>query len=602
MKRGHHIVLFTLLAVVASFVFVGDAMAANPSGQFTGLLDLVKQNSDNWFAALLGYAKTVFFMLAFIQLVWTFFPLVFKQADLGEIAGELIRFVVTIGFFYFLLTQSKAVGEAIVNSLWIAGGKASGAGASLTPGGIFDVAVSFAQTIGSVETWNPLTATMIALAGLVVLLCFAFIAAFMGLTIIESYIVINASVIFMGFGGSSWTRDYAIAMLRYAVAVGAKLFVLTLLVGLVITSATQWQAAYNNTDQASMWTMIGLALACAYFCKTLPELVAGLITGVSPGSGATIGMMAGAAAAGAAAAAGVVATVATAGAAAPAAVGATGAVAGSTGAAGAGGLGASLSTSMAGGAASSAGAGATGAAGAAGAGTSAASTGATGANAASAGKGIGGMIGGAEKAGGNVAAKAGGKAAEGAAHSSPAASGGGNGSGVAKAAGKAANAAPSGGDDKGQQQPAAAPTPSGQGQQTDTAAAGAGDAKSDNKGGGGLHTALSAGTRAMGVMAAISVPGMESSAGLSLGAPPPGASAGGQHEASEGDMAPDDGNNTIRAAEPAQATQDASSAASTPGESSIIDTSGDVTGAKRDRDAGNLSSLIVPGMTPRGEA
>lgn len=599
MKRGHHIVLFTLLALVASFVFMGDAMAANPSGEFTGLLDLVKQNSDNWFAALLGYAKTVFFMLAFIQLVWTFFPLVFKQADLGEIVGELIRFVVTIGFFYFLLTQSKEVAESIVNSLWIAGGKATGTGANLTPGGIFDVAVNFAQTIGAVETWNPLTAMMIALAGLVVLLCFAFIAAFMGLTIIESYIVINASVIFMGFGGSSWTRDYAIAMLRYAVAVGAKLFVLTLLVGLVITSAQQWQAAYNNTDQASMWTMIGLALACAYFCKTLPELVAGLITGVSPGGGATIGMMAGAAAAGAAAAAGVVATVATAGAAAPAAVGATGAAASSTGVAGAGGLGASLSTSMAGGsaAASSAGAGATGAAGA---GTGAASTGATGANAAGPGKGVGGLIGGAEKAGGNVAAKTGGKAAEGAA---PSSTGSGNASGVAKAAGKVANAAPGGGDDKAQQQPAAAPTPAGQGQRADTATAGASEAKSDNKGGSGLHTALSAGTRAMGVMAAISVPGMESSAGLSLGSPPPSAgSSGGESQgASEGDMAPDEGN-VIRGAEPAQATADTSNASNAPGESSVIDTSGDVAAAKRDRDTSNIASLIVPGMTPRGEA
>jgi type IV secretion system protein TrbL len=133
------------------------------------------------------------------------------------------------------------------------------------------------------------------------MLCFAFIAAFMGVTLVESYIVINASVLFLGFGSSQWTREYAIAMARYAVAVGAKLFVLTLLVGLIVTSANEWQAAYTN-DDASTWTVVGLALVCAYLAKQIPDLVQGLITGTSLGGGAAIGSMATAGAVGATAA------------------------------------------------------------------------------------------------------------------------------------------------------------------------------------------------------------------------------------------------------------------------------------------------------------
>lgn len=359
-REQHQFLLWVVLLLLASFAFASNASAADlhdPSGSFTGLLDLVKNSAAQWDGKLRGYAKTLFWLLASIQFVWTFMPLVFRQADFGEIVGELIRFILVIGFFYALLLFSADWADKVVDSFRTAGASAAGLGTSqIRPGDIFGTSIELANTIGDVETWNPLTATMVALAGLLVLLCFAFIAAFMGLTIIESYVVINASVLFMGFGASQWTREYALAIVRYAVSVGAKLFVLTLIVGLIVDSAKTWQAAYNH-DDASMWTMVGLALVCAYLAKTIPELVAGMISGTSMGGGSAIGGMAAAGAAGAAAA---IATIATAGAAAPAAAGALGA-AGSGGAAGAGaagaggigggGLAAAINSSFAGGSA-----------------------------------------------------------------------------------------------------------------------------------------------------------------------------------------------------------------------------------------------------------
>ncbi len=305
-RRTALFLLITLaFASVSSDAF---AQSANPSGSLTGLLDLIRNSAASWDGKLKVFAKSLFWSLAVIQLVWTFFPLVMKQADLGEIVGEFIRYIMTIGFFYAILLFSSEWAEAIVNSFRQAGAQAAGlGGVGIRPGDIFDVAVELAKTIGDVETWNPLTAFMLSLSAAIVLLCFTFIAAFMGLTIIESYIVINASVFFMGFGGSQWTREYAMSIIRYTVAVGAKLFVLTLIVGLIIDSAKTWQAAYNG-DDASMWTMVGLALTCAYLSKTIPELVSAMISGTSSGGGGAIGSLAATAAAlavgGAAAAAG----------------------------------------------------------------------------------------------------------------------------------------------------------------------------------------------------------------------------------------------------------------------------------------------------------
>ena len=172
-RREQRFMLWVVLMLLASFAFSTDAMAQanlhDPSGSFTGLLDLVKNSAAQWDGKLRGYAQTLFWLLASIQFVWTFMPLVFRQADFGEIVGELIRFILVIGFFYALLLFSAEWADKVVDSFRTAGATAAGLGdTQIRPGDIFGTAIELANTIGDVETWNPLTATMVALAGLLV--------------------------------------------------------------------------------------------------------------------------------------------------------------------------------------------------------------------------------------------------------------------------------------------------------------------------------------------------------------------------------------------------------------------------------------------------
>lgn len=51
------------------------------TGSFSGLLELIQNNANGWAARLRGYATRLFWILATIQFVWTFFPLVLRQAD-----------------------------------------------------------------------------------------------------------------------------------------------------------------------------------------------------------------------------------------------------------------------------------------------------------------------------------------------------------------------------------------------------------------------------------------------------------------------------------------------------------------------------------------
>lgn len=467
-----------------------------------GLLDMILEASNEWGPRLHGYAVNLFWSLALIQFVWTFFPMLFKQADFGELVGELIRFIMVIGFFLILLDHSTEWASAIVNSFRQAGAHAAGLPSpELMPGDMFATAVEFSRAIlTGMSVFNPSQSIVVALAAILVLMAFAFIAAFIFVTLVEAYVVINASVLFTAFGASQWTREYTMAVIRYAVSVGAKLFMVTLIVGLILTVAKKWQVAYTN-DEASLMTLVGLSLVCAYVTKTIPELIAGMISGASSGGGGAIGGMASAGVAGAAAAA---ATIATAGAAAPAAAGALGAGGSSAGAAtgagviGNGGLASAINSSFAGGGAGGA-----------------ASTGAS-------GSGLGSSTGGSSAAR-LAGAKVGGSASSAPSGSSPPPQ---SSQGVQQAAKKAAKAALGNGEDsngKAAAQPQAKPQEDQGGITSQSTLQAYQQHAGSAQGVGGLsaHNVASVATRAVGLMAAMSVPGMEGAAGISLGADTP---------------------------------------------------------------------------------
>ncbi|KPB52101.1 P-type conjugative transfer protein TrbL [Pseudomonas coronafaciens pv. oryzae] len=524
---------FVALVIAILLLSAGSAMAAGDvtqSNEMNGLLRMLYQAASEWSPRLQGYALKLLASLALIQLVWTFMPLVMRQADLGEIVGELIRFFMTIGFFYAVIEHSVQWATAVVDSFREAAGTASGLGRALQPGDMFAVAVNFSRTIvEGISLFSPGKAILIALVGCLVLLCFAFIAAFMFVTLVESYVIINASVLFFGFGGSQWTRDFAIAPLRFVVAVGAKLFVLTLIVEIIVTSAKSWLAAYTN-DEASLMTLAGLALVCAYLTKTIPELIGGMISGTSMGGGSAIGGMAAAGAAGAAAA---VATIATAGAAAPAAAGALGAASGgasAAGAAGSGGLAGSINSSFAGAANSGIGA--------------AASMG----NAASSGVGASNGGGAAIK----VSTSAGSSVGGGTTKATPSPAQPLN-SGVQQAAKQAGKVVQDNGDKDKQQE-----TPK------------RGTEVSENS----LSQAANGGAKVLGMMASMAVPGMENAHGLSLGAgstPPSNSEANSAAPNSGGELAADSeqgDSNVIRPASDASPTTGRLASLSVPGTAS----------------------------------
>ena len=287
-----------ILAFIVSMLLAGDAFAqqACPVEDGNNILDCVLGNfqraSANWETRLLGFATRLFWILALIEFSWAAGQLALRGADFSEWTASLVNQVLFIGFFSYLLTHSAELARAVVNSFRDAANAASGT-TLLRPSDIFDVGVNLASSvIGGGSYWNVPHNLVLALAAFFLIISFGLIAASLIVALVESFIVISAGVLFMGFGGSRWTKDYAVRTFQYCLSVGAKLFVIQLLAGLLVAIVQPWAAvAANNSTLStasitSILVLAGVSLIFATITRVIPDMVQALVNGTSLSSGA----------------------------------------------------------------------------------------------------------------------------------------------------------------------------------------------------------------------------------------------------------------------------------------------------------------------------
>ena len=181
----------------------------------TILTDIVRDYeaiSTAWFSALSPIAHRIFWVLVAIQLTWTAMWWALDREDgLGALAS-LLRQVVAIGFFYALLVNGGTWIPAVTQSFSQAGAAAAGI-TNLNPTGVFDQGLALANRILNATAARGLLDKFLAsvladITALVVVIAFALIAAQLLVVLVESFIVIGAGVLFLGFAGSQWTRFF----------------------------------------------------------------------------------------------------------------------------------------------------------------------------------------------------------------------------------------------------------------------------------------------------------------------------------------------------------------------------------------------------------
>jgi type IV secretion system protein TrbL len=79
---------------------------------------------------------------------------------------------------------------------------------------------------------------------------------------VESYIIVAAGFIFIGFGGSRWTVPCTERYIGLAVSTGVKIMLLYLLIGASLNFAVDWQTA-ATTVAASRQSNDGKFQSCS---------------------------------------------------------------------------------------------------------------------------------------------------------------------------------------------------------------------------------------------------------------------------------------------------------------------------------------------------
>ncbi len=293
--------------------------AAYADGNFLNTItDQYANNMQAWHDPLVGYARQLFWILALLNFVWTAGRLFLTKSDFTDWAQELVVQLIIIGVFYNFLINSTEWSTAIIQSFRLAGNSASGAGGGsvgLQPSDIFNAGVNVCQTIMQAFTlsfdFNKLIEGIaLVFGGFIVLISFCLIAALEVVALVESYIFMYAGVIFLGFGGSSFTSDIAKRYFMGLLSVGTKLYMIQLIIGVGQRLIHQWAdlvAATNGTlPLQTILQIVGGSVLMLALAKMIPDFSQGLVSGASFGTAGSL--FSAGAAAGSVVAAGAMAT------------------------------------------------------------------------------------------------------------------------------------------------------------------------------------------------------------------------------------------------------------------------------------------------------
>lgn len=277
-----------VLCAVCALAFLGTAHVANAQTSPSAMLDQFRAVRMTWLTVAAGYANRLFGLLALIEFAWTAAILVLERTDLQGWTAALIRKMMFIGAFFALLNFGTDWIPRIINSFQQIGQNASGLG-SLAPTDILVQGLNITGNLlsGAASSgWlgNIGTALSLVFAALLAFLAFLGLTVQLVVTLVESYLVVGAGFIFLGFGGSRWTAPYVERYISLAVSTGVKVMVLYLLLGAGLTLTNGWVVAARDIPGSAEPAVDALDIAASavlllMICWNVPKFTAAILGG-----------------------------------------------------------------------------------------------------------------------------------------------------------------------------------------------------------------------------------------------------------------------------------------------------------------------------------
>ncbi|TIH11603.1 P-type conjugative transfer protein TrbL [Marinifilum sp. JC120] len=282
------IVALSLCCIVPSECFADSASAMN-LGFADDLLANFETTAKTWESAIRGYSLTLFKVLITIELAWLGTQSILKQYDMKQKLAELVLLIIYASFMASIVFHSGEWTTALIKSFSSVALKTGAPEA--TPSAIFAYGYDIICTL--TDEMSLLESVGVILCCVIIAITFALMTAQVLLVKCESIIVLNAGAILLGFGGSKFTKDYAINYLKYSLAVAAKLFTLQLLMGMSMNFIETF-TTLNSKSFTDIILVVCSSVLILALIKFIPAKVAEIVnvSQVSGGGALTSAMSA----------------------------------------------------------------------------------------------------------------------------------------------------------------------------------------------------------------------------------------------------------------------------------------------------------------------
>jgi type IV secretion system protein TrbL len=269
------------------FVAIAIALQAHPAlaqdgSLLTNLENEIATASQGWESTVMQAARSLFWILAGIELAIAAVWLALSSASLDTWFAELVRRILFVGLFVFILEQGPSFARAVVDSLFQIGA----GGGSASPANVFNAGLQVASQMSEKARFGLFEDNALAIAAVfamvIVVISFSLVAAIFVAVMAEMYVGLLAGMIMLGLGGSSYTKDFAVRYLVYAFSVGMKLMALVMIARIGSEVLINLANSPSGGDEfLSTLAIGGISVVVFVIAMYVPNIVQGVVQGVS---------------------------------------------------------------------------------------------------------------------------------------------------------------------------------------------------------------------------------------------------------------------------------------------------------------------------------
>nr|WP_172690505.1 P-type conjugative transfer protein TrbL [Rhizobium rhizogenes]ASK46573.1 P-type conjugative transfer protein TrbL [Rhizobium rhizogenes] len=279
--------LETAFIVVAILALATAPALAQQGSVLTTFENQVVTAAKGWETTIMNAARSLFWILAGIEIGIAAVWLAINAASLDAWFAELVRRIMFIGLFAFILDRGPALAKAVVDSLFQIGA----GGGSASPANIFDAGIRVASKMSEQAKFGLWEDNALAIAAvfamIVVVVAFSLVAAIFVAVMVEMYVGLLAGMIMLGLGGSSYTKDFAVRYLVYAFSVGMKLMALVMIAKIGSDILIGLAEAPTATSDQFITTLgiAGISVVVFIIAMYVPPIIQGVVQGASVSGG-----------------------------------------------------------------------------------------------------------------------------------------------------------------------------------------------------------------------------------------------------------------------------------------------------------------------------